>query len=111
MWTMSCSLSRRDITERKQTEDELRESARFLSNILASIQDGISILDKDMRILMVNHTMKQWYAHAMPLMGKKCYEAYHGSNERCDSCPTYETHHDRRTSQQSCSPDTDRKEH
>ena len=81
----------RDITERKQTEDEFRENSRFLSNILSSIQDGISILDKDMRILMVNHTMKQWYAHAMPLMGKKCYEAYHGATERCDGCPTYET--------------------
>lgn len=81
----------RDITERKQTEDEFRENARFLSNILSSIQDGISILDKDLRILMVNNTMKQWYAHAMPLMGKKCYEVYHGATERCDGCPTYET--------------------
>jgi len=27
----------------------------------------------------------------MPLMGKKCYEAYHGATERCDGCPTYET--------------------
>ena len=45
----------RDITERKQIEDDSRESARFLSNILSSIQDGISILDKDMKILMVNH--------------------------------------------------------
>ena len=81
----------RDITERKQTEDEFRENSRFLSNILASIQDGISILDKDMRILMVNHTMKQWYAHAMPFLGKKCYEVYHGATERCTDCPTYET--------------------
>ena len=56
----------RDITDRKQMEDDSRESARFLSNILSSIQDGISILDKDMKILMVNPTMKQWYSHAMP---------------------------------------------
>jgi PAS domain S-box-containing protein len=81
----------RDITERKQTEDEFKENSRFLSNILASIQDGISILDKDLRILMVNHTMKQWYAHAMPLVGKKCYEAYHGRSERCEACPSYLT--------------------
>ncbi|MCX5902051.1 MAG: PAS domain S-box protein, partial [Proteobacteria bacterium] len=81
----------RDITERKQAEDEFKESTRFLSNILSSIQDGISILDKDMKILMVNPTMKQWYAHAMPFMGKKCYEVYHGATERCTDCPTYET--------------------
>ena len=81
----------RDITERKQAEDEFMESARFLSNILSSIQDGISILDKDMKILMVNHTIKQWYSHALPLVGKKCYEAYHGRSERCETCPSYQT--------------------
>jgi PAS domain S-box-containing protein len=81
----------RDITDRKQMEDDSRESARFLSNILSSIQDGISILDKDMKILMVNPTMKQWYAHAMPILGKKCYEVYHGATQRCTDCPTYET--------------------
>ena len=81
----------RDITDRKQMEDDSRESARFLSNILSSIQDGISILDKDMKILMVNPTMKQWYSHAMPFLGKKCYEVYHGATQRCTDCPTYET--------------------
>jgi len=81
----------RDITERKLMEDDSRESARFLSNILSSIQDGISILDKDMKILMVNPTMKQWYAHALPLLGKKCYEAYYGRSERCEICPSQET--------------------
>jgi PAS domain S-box-containing protein len=81
----------RDITERKQMEDDSRESARFLSNILSSIQDGISILDKDMNILMVNHTMKKWYADAMPLIGKKCHAAYHGRSERCETCPAIHT--------------------
>ena len=81
----------RDITERKQMEDDSRESARFLSNILSSIQDGISILDKDMKILMVNRTMKEWYTDAMPLIGKKCHEAYHGRSERCETCPAIHT--------------------
>ena len=27
----------------------------------------------------------------MPLIGKKCYEAYHGRKTRCDSCPTCRT--------------------
>ena len=81
----------RDITDRKQMEDDSRESARFLSNILSSIQDGISILDKDMKILMVNPTMKEWYAAAMPLIGKKCHEAYLGRSERCEICPTIHT--------------------
>jgi PAS domain S-box-containing protein len=81
----------KDITERKQADDELKESARFLSNILSCIQDGISILDKDLRIMMVNNTMKKWYYHAMPLIGKKCYEAYHDKSTPCENCPTCKT--------------------
>jgi PAS domain S-box-containing protein len=27
----------------------------------------------------------------MPLVGKKCYKAYHGRNTRCDTCPTCRT--------------------
>ncbi len=81
----------RDVTERKQAENELRESTRFLSNILSSIQDGISILDRDMNILMVNPVMKQWYAHAIPLVGRKCYAVYQGRPEPCTNCPARHT--------------------
>ena len=77
--------------ERKQVEEALQESERFLTNVFTSIQDGISILDKDMNIVRVNPVMEKWYLHAMPLVGKKCYEAYHKRNERCKICPTHAT--------------------
>jgi PAS domain S-box-containing protein len=80
-----------DITQRKKAEEALKESQRFLSNIFSGIQDGLSILDTELNILRVNPAMEQWYSHAMPLVGKKCYEAYHGRGERCDVCPTYQT--------------------
>ncbi|RJP24770.1 MAG: PAS domain-containing sensor histidine kinase [Candidatus Abyssobacteria bacterium SURF_5] len=80
-----------DITERKRAEQALQEQDRFLSNIFASIQDGISVLDNKMNILRVNPTMERWYAHAMPLVGKKCYEAYNGSDRSCELCPTLRT--------------------
>ncbi|MCX5975159.1 MAG: PAS domain S-box protein, partial [Coprothermobacterota bacterium] len=37
----------RDITERKQAEAALRESKDFIENLIASMQDGISVLDSD----------------------------------------------------------------
>jgi two-component system cell cycle sensor histidine kinase/response regulator CckA len=80
-----------DITQRKKAEEALKEGERFLTNIFSSIQDGISILDTELNILRVNPAMEQWYSHAMPLIGKKCYEAYHGRTERCEVCPTYQT--------------------
>ena len=77
-----------DITRRKQTEDKLKKSESFLQNIFDAIQDGISVLDKDLNILQVNKTMEKWYAHAMPITGKKCYEVYHGRTKRCKICPS-----------------------
>ncbi|MDD5194173.1 MAG: PAS domain S-box protein [Candidatus Omnitrophica bacterium] len=80
-----------NITDRKETEEALREGERFLSSFFASIQDGISILDKEMNIVRVNPVMEQWYAHAMPLVGKKCFQAYHGRKDYCEVCPTKHT--------------------
>jgi len=81
----------RDITNRKRTEQALREGERFLGDVFRSIQDGLSVLDKDYTILQVNATMEWWYAHALPLVGKKCYEAYHGLTKPCEVCPTEHT--------------------
>jgi PAS domain S-box-containing protein len=80
-----------DITDRKRAEKALEENERFMSLIFSSIQDGISILDRDMNIVRVNPAMERWYAHAMPLVGKKCYDAYHSRTKVCDVCPTRQT--------------------
>jgi PAS domain S-box-containing protein len=77
--------------EKLRAEKELKEKERFLANVFESIQDGISVLDKDMNIIQVNHTMEKWYKHAMPLVGRKCYEAYHGRHKHCDICPSHKT--------------------
>jgi len=78
----------RDITKRKQIEEELKKSESFLQNIFDAIQDGISVLDRDFNVLQINNTMEKWYSHAMPFDGKKCYEFYHGRKERCEICPS-----------------------
>ncbi|MEE8359843.1 MAG: PAS domain-containing protein, partial [Candidatus Omnitrophota bacterium] len=82
---------RGEIDSWKRVTRPTSETERFLSNVFASIQDGISVLDKDYTIISVNPTMEKWYRHAMPLVGKKCYEAYHSRNKACDICPTRET--------------------
>jgi PAS domain S-box-containing protein len=76
---------------RRKTEDEVQERERFLSSVIDSIQDGISILDQDYRIIRVNGAMEKWYSHAMPLVGKKCHKAYHLCDTPCEVCPTRET--------------------
>jgi len=80
-----------DITAQKKTEEAMQEGERFLSSVFASIIDGISILDLNFTIVQVNPIMEKWYAHALPLVGKKCYEVYQGRSKPCESCPTHRT--------------------
>ncbi len=77
---------------KKNLAEELRkETERLLTDSFASIQDGISILDLEMKIVRVNPVMEKWYAHALPLVGKKCHLAYHGRDDFCNNCPSLET--------------------
>lgn len=77
--------------KQKRIEEVLREEESFISSVFDSIQDGISVIDDDFTIVRVNPAMEHWYAHAMPLVGKKCHEAYHGSPAMCGACPTRHT--------------------
>ncbi|MDD5642266.1 MAG: PAS domain S-box protein [Syntrophales bacterium] len=69
------------LNRKNDEEVELLQASLF-----NSIQDGLSILDKDFRILSVNPTMEKWHAHALPLVGKQCYQAFRGRSEPCDPC-------------------------
>ncbi len=77
----------RDVTDRRKIEQVLREKERFWDDVFKSIKDGISVLDMDFNIVAVNPTMERWYAHSMPLVGKKCWQAYHLLDKPCDICP------------------------
>jgi PAS domain S-box-containing protein len=77
-----------DVTKRRRTEEALGRSKAFLNNVFDCIQDGISVLDRDLNIVRTNHVMEEWYRHVMPLQGKKCYDVYHGRSMPCDICPS-----------------------
>jgi len=70
---------------------ELSTRGSFLTNVFNSIQDGLCVLDTKMNILRVNPVMEKWYEFNLPLVGKKCYQAYHKRNKPCDVCPVEET--------------------
>jgi signal transduction histidine kinase len=76
-----------EINERKKAEEAARLGERFLSNVFSAIQDGISVLNRKMYIIRVNEIMGKWFSHNMPLVGKKCYEAYHLKSQPCENCP------------------------
>lgn len=77
-----------EINERKKIEELLVERERFLTNVINSIQDGVSILDKKFNILRTNKVLEKWHNFNLPLVGKKCYEAYHNRKSPCKVCPS-----------------------
>ena len=60
---------------------------KLLSSAFDAICDGITVLDSDLNILLVNKTVEKWHSHALPVIGRKCYEAYHGKSKCCEFCP------------------------
>lgn len=78
----------RDITKRVLAEKALYKSEKFLKIVFDTIQDGISILDKDLNIIGANHIIEEWHSYMMPIVGKKCYDVYHNRTAPCEVCPT-----------------------
>ena len=75
----------RDITERKQAEEALRESEGKLNAMLQSIDDPMSMMDKDLTIIWANEPAKRYFGKN--IIGKKCYEAYHLRPVPCEPYP------------------------
>jgi len=63
------------------------ERRKLLSIAFDAICHGISVLDSDLNILLANKTVEKWHSHALPVIGRKCYEAYHGKSKCCEFCP------------------------
>ena len=70
---------------------EKAKGEHFQASLFASIQDGICIVGNDLQILKVNPALEKWFAHALPLEGKKCYEAFWGRIEPCEVCSSRRT--------------------
>ncbi len=59
--------------------------------VIDGITDGISIIDRDYRVLMVNKAISQWHNKPMELFrGKPCYEVFQQQSSLCQGCPAHE---------------------
>ncbi|MFO8048889.1 MAG: PAS domain-containing protein [Desulfosudaceae bacterium] len=79
----------RDVTEAYLIQEELRRNEKFLQDIFEAIQDGLSVLDRDMNIVRANGWMQRRYAEpGTPLEGRKCYAVYQQREAICPWCPS-----------------------
>jgi len=78
----------RDVTDEYKKSRQLKENLELLSATFQSIQDGMSILERDLTISYVNPVMEKWYGDKMSLVGSKCYFCYQGRDNPCEQCPS-----------------------
>ncbi len=60
----------------------------LLQTILAVVQDGICIIDRDLNIIYANPAMTSWFPVNKGVIGTKCYHSYHQRSCQCDECPS-----------------------
>jgi len=86
---------KKEIKERKRAELQLRKSeeehkliAQELNVVLNGITDNITLQDRDLKIIWANKAAAD-SLNISPddLIGKTCYQLWHGADEPCDSCP------------------------
>jgi PAS domain S-box-containing protein len=75
----------RDITEKKEKENEIRYLKEFNENIVENLGDGLEIIGPDHKIQYMNQSFLQ--SVGKDVIGKTCYEVHFDSDSPCEGCP------------------------
>ena len=90
--TTSRDLLVKEMAERKQAEDALRESEAQKKAILDASIDRIRLVDKDLRIIWANKTTaRELNIPPEDLVGHPCYKLFVGRDTPCIGCPAVKT--------------------
>ncbi len=79
---------RSDITELKQTVDNLRTEHDKFQGVLNVIGEGLYIVNRDFDIEYQNKILENFFPNKL---NTKCYSTYFKSDEPCKFCPVIET--------------------
>jgi PAS domain S-box-containing protein len=77
----------RDVTDEKKAKWEKEQERKMLDDVISSVNAGLSLVDKEMRIVWFNKTYQKIFGFLEDFKGKKCYEAYWTKNKECANCP------------------------
>jgi PAS domain S-box-containing protein len=77
----------KEVEERRQTEEALVKSEKFLNTIFDSIRDPFCIFDKEHKIIKANEAYAELKQKSSDqLYGVKCHEALYGIDSKCKNC-------------------------
>ena len=79
------------VAERRRVEAAQQQDERFLQTVFDAIQNGMTVVDSEFNIIGVNPWTENMYRQMMPLVGKKCFQAYHKRQSPCPECPAVRT--------------------
>ena len=89
------------MSSRKQAEEDTRKSRKDWERLFNSVDDVVTILDNDMRVLQANDaTGRLLGKDPEELIGMRCYEIFRGHTKSCEGCPAvqcisdHKRHHD-----------------
>lgn len=71
------------ILDQERAEERLSLEKSKLEAVFSAISDGLSVHDRNFRILFQNAVLTERYGDCT---GKFCYEAYHRREQPCDNC-------------------------
>lgn len=74
-----------DVTERKRSEDALRETDEFNRSLLRTIPFGMDVVDETGTILFTGESFRKMFGNECT--GKKCWELYRDNRTQCEGCP------------------------
>jgi PAS domain S-box-containing protein len=78
----------RDVTERKQMEETIINSAEEWQTTFDSVKDLVLILDREFKIVRVNAAALSFFKlPSEKVLGNYCYTLMHQENEPVDICP------------------------
>lgn len=83
-----------DVTDRKKTEEKMKQTIREWETTFNAITDMMFIQDNEFSILRANRSFAD-FLHMKPedCIGKKCYHLIHKTNTAHASCPCTQVHH------------------
>ena len=73
----------RDITERKKTEEEVKNLKKQMEYILGATKTGLDIIDSDFNIRYIDPEWQKVYGDPT---GKKCHQYFMGRDRVCPGC-------------------------